>query len=289
MVKYNLKIISAKVLLITLIFCAIGGFYETFTPTLHLILHDLDYTVVEISFITYILSVLVFIIDSALFFVILYSICRRNFMENIANITISLIIGTALGYWIGGLLGLLMASPRFLTSPSIFIIGILLAEFGACSAAYLNIKWNHAVPKPSMASKRPLGVVLISVLYVILSLLSTFLTIMLLGLSSIGFEVLFNKILLFAPLIALLSILSIAYLFIAHGFYEGRRWAWFAVFAFTLIGMLLSVNQLILAFYFYIFFILRFLVLLIDTFIFIYLLQPGVRIYFGVTNPISES
>lgn len=289
MVKYSLKIINVKVLLITLIFCAIGGFYETLTPTLYLILHNLEYTVIEISFITYSLNVLVFILDSALFFVILYSVCRRNFMENIANIIISLIIGTALGYWIGGLSGLLVKSPKLLTSPPIFTISILLAEFGACSAAYLNIKWNRALPKPSMVSERPLSVALLSVLYVILSLLLTFLTIMLLGLSGIGFEVLFNKILLFASLIALLTISSIAYLFIAYGFYKGRRWAWFAVFAFTLMSMLLSVNQLILTFYFDILFILRFLVLLIDIFIFLYLIQPGARIYFGIINPTSES
>jgi lysylphosphatidylglycerol synthetase-like protein (DUF2156 family) len=109
------------------------------------------------------------------------------------------------------------------------------------------------------------------------------------GLSSIGFEVLFKKILLFAWIIALLSILSIAYLFIAYGFYRGRRWAWFTVFAFTLMGIFLTVNQLILMFNFGILFILRIVVLLLDIFILIYLMQPHIRIYFGIINPTSES
>lgn len=289
MVKYNLKTIHVRVLLITVIFCAINGFYESFARTLPLFLHDLGYTFLEIGFVNYFLSMIVFILDSALFFVILYSICRRNFMENIANIIISLIIGTVVGYWIGGLLGLWMTPPTFPTSPSIFTIGVLLSEFGACSAAYLNTKWNHLTPRTSIVSERPFGVVLISALYIVLSLLSTILALILLGLSSIRFEILFNKILLFISLIALLSVLSIAFFFIAYGFYRGRRWAWFAVFAFTLIGVLLSINQLILAFHLDILFILRILVFLIDVFIFVYLIQPSIRIYFGIINPTPES
>ncbi|MEM3699478.1 MAG: hypothetical protein QXL57_01215 [Candidatus Bathyarchaeia archaeon] len=241
-VKYNLKTFHVQVLLVALIFCAFGGFYEFVSPTLPLFLHELGYTPAEFSFITYILSVIVFILDSALFFVILYSICKHNFMENIANTIISLIIGTVVGYWIGGLLGLLMTFPRFPPSPSIFTISILLSEFGACSTAYLNTKWEHLTPRTSIASERPFGVVLVSALYIILSLLSTVSALMLVGLSSLRLDVLFNKIFLLLPLIVLFSVLSIAYCFIAYGFYRGRRWAWFTVFAFTLMGILLSIK-----------------------------------------------
>jgi hypothetical protein len=208
-------------------------------------------------------------------------------MKDIASIIISIIIGTVMGYWIGGLLGLSVSSfPR---SPSLFTISILLSEFGACAAAYLNIKWEQLTLRNSMVSERPFGVVLISVLYIILSLSSTVLNLVLFGLSSIGFEVLFNKILPLTLIIALLSILSIAYFFIAHGFYRGRRWAWFTVFAFTLMSILLSINQLITMFKFDILFILKIIVLLLDTFILIYLIQPYIRIYFGIINPTSES
>jgi hypothetical protein len=287
--KYNLKAIHVKILLTTLIFCVFSGFYEAVTPTLPLFLYDLGYASLEIGFITSILSIIVFILDSALLFVILYLICRRNFMKDIAGIVISIIIGTIVGYWIGGLLGLSVSSSSFPRSPSLFTVSILLSEFGACAAAYLNIKWEQLTPRREMVSERPFGVVLISALYIVLSLSLTVLTLVVFGLSSIGFEALFKKILLFTLIIALLSILSIAYFFIAYGFYRGRRWAWFTVFAFTLMGILLSVNQLILIFNFDILFILRIVVLLLDTFILIYLIQPYVRIYFGIINPISES
>jgi hypothetical protein len=210
-------------------------------------------------------------------------------MKDIAGIVISIIIGTIVGYWIGGLLGLSVSSSSFPRSPSLFTVSILLSEFGACAAAYLNIKWEQLTPRREMVSERPFGVVLISALYIVLSLSLTVLTLVVFGLSSIGFEALFKKILLFTLIIALLSILSIAYFFIAYGFYRGRRWAWFTVFAFTLMGILLSVNQLILIFNFDILFILRIVVLILDTFILIYLIQPYVRIYFGIINPISES
>lgn len=289
MVNYNLKAIHMKVLLITFIFCLISGFYEALAPVLPLILNDLGYTSIEIGFIIYILSVLVFILDSAVFFAILYLSCRRNFMENIASIVISLIVGTVVGVWVGGLLGLFVKFYRPPTSPSIFTIGVLLSEFGACSAAYLNTKWDRLTSKVNMSSEKPFGVVLISGLHIVLSLLTTFLILMLLGLSNIGFDVIFSKIFLFLPLAALLSVLSVAYFFIAYRFYKGRRWAWFAVFAFSLIGMLLLINQLIFAFQFGILFILRIVMLLIDVSILIYLVQLNVRMYFGVVNPASES
>ena len=289
MAKYNLRAIHVKILLTTLIFCAFSGFYETVTPTLPLFLYDLGYTALEIGFITSILSIIIFILDSALFFVILYLICRRSFMEGIASVAISLVIGTVGGYWIGGLLGLLLPS-RFPQSPSFFTLSILLSEFGACSAAYLNTKWEQLTPRTDRASQCPFGVVLIAALYTILSVLSAILTCALLSwLFSVGFEVLFKKILLAISLMTLLSILSVAYVVIAHGFYRGRRWAWFAVFASTLMSTLLSVNQLILMFNFDILFILRIIVLLLDTFILIYLIQSSIRIYFGIINPMSES
>lgn len=287
--KYNLKTIHVKILLTTLIFCVFGGFYETVAPALPLFLYKLGYASLEIGFITYILSVIVFILDSAMLFVILYLICRRNFMKDIAGIILSIIIGTIVGYWIGGLLGLSVSSLSFLRSPSLFTISILLSEFGACAAAYLNIEWEKLTPRSVMISERPFGVVLISALYIILSLSLTVLTLVAFGLSGIGFDFLFKKILLFVLTIVLLSILSIAYFFIAYEFYRGRKWAWFTVFAFTLMGILLSVNQLILMFHFDILFILRIVVLLLDAFILIYLIQPYIRIYFGIINPTSES
>lgn len=280
--------VHIKVLLTTFTFCAIGGFYEAVSIILPIILHDLGYSVFEISSTTYTLNVLVFILDSALFFVFLYSICRRNFMENIANIATSLIIGTVFGIWIGGLLGSLVKFQRSPTSPSIFTISVLLSEFGACSAAYLNTKWERLTSKANMTTERPFGVVLISVLYVILGFLSTFLALMLLGLLDIKFDIFFSKIFLYLPLVILFSVLSCAYFFIAHRFYKAKRWAWFAVFTSAIIGITIFINQLIFQFSFDILFILRIILLLIDASILIYLIRPGVRIYFGVINP-SES
>jgi len=89
--------------------------------------------------------------------------------------------------------------------------------------------------------------------------------------------------------VVVLSILSIACLFIAYGFYRGLRWAWFTVFASTLMGILLSINQLMLMPNFNILFILRIIALLLDILILVYLIQPYIRIYFGIINPTSES
>ncbi|MGQ9539319.1 MAG: hypothetical protein ACUVTE_07075 [Candidatus Bathycorpusculaceae bacterium] len=288
MAKINLKMFHTKVFLATFIFCVLSGFYENVAFFLPLFLEDAGYTVVETGVITYALGVVVFVWVSALFFAILYMLCKRGFMENIASIIISLIIGAVLGHWIGGLASLLLQF-RFVGSPSISTLTTIISTFGACSAAYLNSKWKAAPIPNGMFSKRPIGVTLITILYAVLGVLSAVLTIALWGFPNISFEALYTKIILFAVLTALFSTLTAVYLFFAHGFYRGKRWAWLIVFASTLITILLTINQLVYTFHFDLFFIARILTLILNIFILIYTLQTHVRIYFNIVNLMPES
>jgi len=102
-------------------------------------------------------------------------------------------------------------------------------------------------------------------------------------------EAFLSKTFIFVGLILLLAIASAIYFIVAYGFYRGSRWGWLVTFASTIIGIFLSINQLMYGFYFDVWLIVKILVLLLYVFVFIYLLQPHVRIYFGIVNPTPES
>ncbi len=289
-VKFNLKLINIKVFFVVLAFSLFSGFYETIVPFLHPFIRDLGYTVMETGLITNLWETIVFFLNSILLFAVLYLICRRDFIENIASIIVSLIVATVAGYWIGGLLGVAVLQIGFSVSPSIFIFSNLLFEFAACSAAYVTARWRLSMPRTEIAYERPFGVALIAALYIILGISLTILTFVLFGLFyTVSLEAILNKPLIFIGLILLLAIASSMYFAVAYGFYRGRRWGWLVVFTSTLVGIFLSINQLVFRFYFDVWFIVKILVLLLDIFIFIYLLQPHVRIYFGIINPSLEN
>lgn len=174
--------------------------------------------------------------------------------------------------------------------PSIFLFGSLLSQFAACSAAYVATKWKSPTSKTSMVNECPVGVFLIAVLYVILGLLLSVLASLLFLLSfTVSFEAVLLKPLILVGLILLLVIASVISFLIAYGFYVGRRWAWLVMFASALIGVFSSINQIIFRFSLDMWLIIKILMLFLSAFIFIYLLQSHIRIYFGVVNPSQES
>jgi len=80
------------------------------------------------------------------------------------------------------------------------------------------------------------------------------------------------------------------YLVIAIGLCRGRMWAWAVTFASTSVGIFSSLNAIILnsvfdRLLFDAWLVLKILVLVLGAAILVYLLQPHVRVYFGVVNP----
>ncbi|NWG10679.1 hypothetical protein HXY33_02845 [Candidatus Bathyarchaeota archaeon] len=284
--RLDLNLINSQVLSIVFIFSIFSGFRDSVAPNIGRFLDALNYTTLEIGLIINLSSVIIFFPVFILLFVLLYQTCKHNFIENIAGIIVSLIVGTVVGYWIGGLVGAVLSG--YVISPSIFLYGNLLIEFAACSAAYIATKWRISTPNPQIVSERPVGVTLIAGFYVFLGVLLSFLSTFLFLSSYVSFEVFLLKPLILTELILLLGIASIIHFFIAHGFYKHRRWGWLVIFASTLMGIFLSINEIIFRFSLDAWLIIKILMLLLSIFIFIYILQPSIRIYFGIINPQSE-
>jgi hypothetical protein len=248
----------------------------------------LGYTILEIDVISSLLNLAIFFSITVSLFVILYRTCKNEFIEKIASIIVSLIVGTIVGYWIGGLIG--FALSGYLIFPSIYLFGNVLTQFAACAAAYVAAKWRISTPKPHTITKRPAGVTLVSVFYVFLGLVLSILTsLLVLSPYALSSEVFSLKPLILAGLIFMLSIASIIYFLVAYGFYTGRKWGWLVIFAYSLISIFSFINQIIFRFYLDLWLLGETSLLLLSLFIFIYLLQSKVRIYFGIINPQSES
>lgn len=287
--KLNLTLISSRVFIVVFFYSIFSGFREYLhSIVIPRFLQDLGYTTLESNVINSLLSLAIFFTLTVSFFVVLYQSCKDKFIENIASIIVSLIVGTIVGYWIGGLIGFALSGyPIF---PSIYLFGNLLTQFAACSAAYVATKWRISTPKPHTVTERPAGVTLVAVFYVFLALFLSVLTgLLLLSPYTISPEVFLLKPLILAGLIFLLGIASIIYFLIAYGFYAGRRWGWLVIFAYSLISIFSFTNQIIFRFYLDLWLLGEISLLLLSLFIFIYLLQPHVRIYFGIMNPQSET
>lgn len=288
--RFNLRLIDTKVFLITLVFSLFGGFYEPFIQSITSIYPKLGYSIVEMSAVLTIWGFNIFLLTSIPYFAALYSVCRKRFMGNVAGIIFSLITGSVVGRWIGGILGL----PLSVSAPpywSLFnMLAVLLGAFGACSTAYISEKWKTLLSRAN-AGDRPLGVTFVAVIYVISGILLSILMGLLFGYGAGGSILsLVGNALILVGIFVFVIIMFALYLVIAIGLYRGRMWAWAVTFASTLVGIFSSLNAIILnsvfdRLLFDAWLVLKILVLVLGAAILVYLLQPHVRVYFGVVNP----
>ena len=288
--RFNLRLIDTKVFLITLVFSLFGGFYEPFIQSITSIYPKLGYSIVEMSAVLTIWGFNIFLLTSIPYFAALYSVCRKRFMGNVAGIIFSLITGSVVGRWIGGILGLPLSvsAPPYL---SLFnMLAVLLGAFGACSTAYISEKWKTLLSRAN-AGDRPLGVTFVAVIYVISGILLSILMGLLFGYGAGGSILsLVGNALILVGIFVFVIIMFALYIVIAIGLYRGRMWAWAVTFASTLVGIFSSLNAIVLnsvfdRLLFDAWLVLKILVLVLGAAILVYLLQPHVRVYFGVVNP----
>jgi hypothetical protein len=211
-------------------------------------------------------------------------------MGNVAGIIFSLITGSVVGRWIGGILGLPLSvsAPPYL---SLFNMpAVLLGAFGVCSTVYISEKWKTLLSRAN-AGDRPLGVTFVAVICVISGILLSIIMGLLFGYGAEGSILsLVGNALVLVGIFVFVIIMFALYLVIAIGLYRGRMWAWAVTFASTLVGIFSSLNAIILnsvfdRLLFDAWLVLKILVLVLGAAILVYLLQPHVRVYFGVVNP----
>jgi hypothetical protein len=166
-------------------------------------------------------------------------------MGNVAGIIFSLITGSVVGRWIGGILGLPLSvsAPPYL---SLFNMpAVLLGAFGVCSTVYISEKWKTLLSRAN-AGDRPLGVTFVAVICVISGILLSIIMGLLFGYGAEGSILsLVGNALVLVGIFVFVIIMFALYLVIAIGLYRGRMWAWAVTFASTLVGIFSSLNAIL--------------------------------------------
>lgn len=246
-----------------------------------------------------------YLVDPVLYLVVLYYGCGGPLLNRIASVLISLVLGSLVGYWIGGavasitITGLLGESPLVFSSYTLASLPQHTAGqvfFGLAILAFsdVTIKWTKALATGGLQRTRPGGLTILVFFHLLFALLNilAFPLLTFLGTSET----------ISTLAIALLAVFSIviiaAQIILAIGLYSGRKWAWVIALISAGTGLLIDISVFaeILAvgafvnasLFSGVLLICLFFGFLISTAVFLYLLTVEVRRFFGFVNPAME-
>lgn len=249
-----------------------------------------------------------YVVNPILFLIVLYFVCGGRLFERIASTLISLILGCLLGQWLGGLVGVPLFASQFTTDwPNTLVstvsqlpyvvLGEVLFGFAVLAFFDYNKRWSAALSADRSSVERPLGVVVLSVLYVIGGIVDACLLPLLFSYSLL-LSLFSSEFLLFVGLLTFILFSGACQLIIAWGLYSGRKWGWLPAFVSSIVGLLSTLTGLLIIAVsgvpvFDMFVELTvfglFMGFIISLVIMFYLLDFGVRRFFGMINPSSPS
>lgn len=296
----SLKIIESKILLLMLVFSFINGFWGVFRIFFPIISRDMGYSALEAGLISTALGHILFFINPILLFIVLFFTCNENLLRKIASSIISLILGSLVGYWLGGLSAAgtlavshseaLWAGSLSILSQSLYSASIsnVLIGFAAVTSAFIVTRWKASLPESSPLLERPFGIIVLSVIYIVFGVLSTFIFPLIL-LHPLLAGIFFTKLFLGINLVLLLALGGSSQILIGMGLCIGRKWGWIPAFISAVASILVSIQELTLYEHFDMLGVsILALALFLGVVIAVYLLQPPVRRYFGLVNPPSS-
>jgi len=299
------ELFDSKVFAVTFIFCFVEGFQSFLSPYLYLFLSRMGYTTAELSLAFMMLGFLYYVFNPVLFFIVLYLTCSGKVLPRIASILISLIFGSLLGFWLGGLCSVPLLESQFTESASGVLLNIavglpfvsfgkIIFGFGVHMFSEMNRNWEAMLPMGEMQSRRPFGVLVLSALYVIVGLLNI-LALPISVLYPFLLEFSFEKWLLLVVFVSTFVLGIAGQLLVAYGLYHGKKWGWVPALISSASGLLAQIIILLVALVFGVFvetpwIILASLVgLVISLMVLFYLLSLETRKYFGFVNPPKPS
>lgn len=300
--EFSRGIIEFKVFAVMFVFNFVEGFYSLLAPYIPLYLHDMGYSAMEISVFNVFVGGLRYVVSPILFFIVLYLVCGGKLLDRIAGVLISLILGSLLGFWVGGVLGIPFLTGRFrenlagamLISVSrlpYISLGQMLFGFAVLAFFDVNKKWIDALSMEKLQGRRPDGVVILSVLYLIFGVFNIC-VIPILLIHPLLLMLYTEKLMLFVGLISFLALNGLGQVLIAVGLYFGRKWGWIPALISVASSLLATVTVLLAVIAFGMFInmfwwtilslVIGFVISLIVVF---YLLSFNVRQYFGLVSP----
>jgi len=295
--KYNLSFIEPKILLITLVFSFISSLRSGFQPYIPMILHDLGYGMSETGIVLSIMGFLFYLINPVLFCITLFFTCKRDLLIRIASTIVSLVIGSLIGYWAGGLTGVCyvyvnVRSEGFAGSMlnlayqmPYSMTDTALVGFAVVALAWVTTKWSEALEGAEVPSEKPFEVLLASILYVISGVLTICVIPLLMTLDLLG-SFLFKDLFVSCGLVSLILVGGISQLIIGYGLYLGKRWGWALAFLFVLSGIVISLSHVALYEHFGFFQIMfHGVTLVLNVIVLVILLKSNLRLYCRFVNP----
>jgi cytochrome c oxidase subunit IV len=295
--KYKLNFFEPRIFVVTLIFTFISGIRNGFQPYLYVILLDYGYGILEIGIVSSIIGELFFLINPVLFYITLFFICEQNLLIRIASTIVSLVTGSLMGYWSGGLTGAyyvyvavhgegfagVMLNLAYQIPHS--IASTALVGFAMVALAWITTKWSEALKGLEVPSEKPYEIVVASILYVVSGVLTFCVIPLLMALDPLK-NLLFKNLLVSYGLVTLILVGTISQLIIGYGLYGGKRWGWALTFMCVLSGIAISVNHIVLYEHFGLFqIILHGITLALNVIVLLVLFESDVRLYCRFVNP----
>jgi len=203
-----------------------------------------------------ILSAYSFLLIPVLMFIAFYYICGRGFPAKPASVIISVVAGSLVGTWIGGLVtSSILAEIRdfdfvsglaYLSSQLEFgVVRDVLFALAAVASAWLVRRWDEMLfkAKSEWKHERPLTIILASIFYLAFGILTLYVApiLALLPLILDGTSI---ELLLVASFIVLVVINGLSQTIIGYSLYKGRNAGWILAFIVSLIGVTINVNSL---------------------------------------------
>jgi hypothetical protein len=302
---FDFKLVENRVFLVVLVFNVIAGFYLAIEPYFSVYLFRIGYSTAEYAILNILLSSLFYLVDPLLYLVVLYYRCGGPLLNRIASVLTSLVLGSLVGYWIGGTLasvaiaGLLGESPLAFSSYTLASLpqhtaGQVFFGLAILALSELTLTWTKASAIGELQRIRPSGLTVIVFFYLLFALLNILSFSFLYFLGTSGS---INGIA--TAVLAVFSIVIIAtQIILAIGLYSGRKWAWVIALISAGTGLLTDISvfaeivaagafmnaslfsEVLLACLFFGF--------LISIAVFFYLLSTEVRRFFGFVNPAAK-
>jgi cytochrome c oxidase subunit IV len=215
----------------------------------------------------------------------------------IASTIVSLITGSLMGYWSGGLIG---AYYVYVAVHGEGFAGVMLnlayqipygiastavVGFAIVALAWITTKWNEALDGLEVPCEKPSEIVVASILYVISGVLTLCVIPLLMAFDPLK-NLLLKNLLVSCGLATLILVGGISQLIIGYGLYRGKRWGWALAFMCVLSGIMISVNHIVLYEHFGLLqIILNVITLALNVIVLLILFEPDVRLYCRFVNP----
>lgn len=306
--RFGSRLIESRVFVVVLIFSVISGVNATLAPYIPEYLFRIGYSATDYGIISLLQMSLLYLVSPVLYFIVLYVACGGPLLNRIASVLTSIILASLVGHCVGGFLGAVASATLLGASPVVsaflnvtlallpqYVLQAVLFGFAVLAFSDINIKWTRTLMTESLQRTRPGGLIYIVILYVLFALLNVF-AIPFLAVYAMSARV---TTLVIAVLAVFSGLVVAGQLILAIGLYQGKKWAWVIALISAGSGILIDVFVMGAMLVFNVFMNVSpfsaglsvglFLGFLISIAIFSYLLNTGVRRFFGFVNPVMEA